>query len=112
MAMRRACGADVPKFCKDVPQGRGRIALCLNQHLNEVSASCKPAAQDIAARMTERKQMHADCAADVQRLCADMPAGPGRTGFCLGQHATELSVVCKKHVDQMTTRAGKGTKGG
>lgn len=110
--MRRACAADVQKFCKDVPQGRGRIAFCLNEHSNELSAGCKPAAQVIATQMAARKQMHSDCAADVQKLCADMPAGPGRTGFCLGEHAAELSVACKKHIDRMKTHAATGVKGG
>lgn len=110
--MRRACSADIEKLCKDVPQGRGRIAMCLNQHASELSAGCKPAAQVIATKMNERRQMHADCAADVQRLCADMPAGPGRTGFCLGEHANELSSACKKHVDEMKSHAGKTAKSG
>ena len=108
--IHQACGADVERFCKDVPSGRGRVAICLNAHASELSAGCKPFAQDVGARMNARVQMHADCAADIQKLCADMPAGPGRTGFCLSEHAAQLSAVCKKHVDEMKARPGKGGK--
>jgi hypothetical protein len=108
--MRHACVADVAKFCKDVPQGRGRIAACLSGHASELSAGCKPAAQEVAARMNARVQMRTDCAADVQKLCADMPPGPGRTGFCLSEHASELSPACKKHVDEMKARPSKAGK--
>jgi len=108
--LHQVCAADVEKFCKDVPRGRGRVAICLNAHAGELSAGCKPVAQDIGARKTARVQMHADCAADIQKLCADMPAGPGRTGFCLSEHAAQLSAVCKKHVDEMKARPSKGGK--
>lgn len=109
--MHRACAADVDKFCKDVPRGHGRIAVCLNEHTNDLSAACKPVAQDIATKMNEPMQMHADCAADVQKLCSDVPAGSGRTGYCLGEHTTELSPACKKHMDEMKSHWGKGGAG-
>jgi hypothetical protein len=108
--MHRACAADVEKFCKDVSPGHGRIAVCLNEHANDLSATCKPVAQDIATKMNEPMQMHADCTADVQKLCSDVPPGSGRTGFCLGEHAAELSPACKKHMDEMKGHWGKGGK--
>ena len=110
--MHRACATDVEKFCKDVPPGHGRVAVCLNEHANDLSATCKPVAQDIATKMNEPMQMHADCAADVQKLCGDVPAGSGRTGFCLGEHSAELSAPCKKHMDEMKSHWGKGGKMG
>lgn len=110
--MHRACSADVEKFCKDVAPGHGRIAICLNEHASDLSATCKPVAQDIATKMNEPMQMHADCGADVQKLCSDVPAGSGRTGFCLGEHAAELSPACKKHMDEMKSHWGKVGKGG
>lgn len=40
-ACEQACCDDVKKFCKDVRQGSGRIAKCLREHANELSAPCK-----------------------------------------------------------------------
>jgi hypothetical protein len=36
-----ACRADVEKFCKDAPPGRGGIYKCLQAHASELSESCK-----------------------------------------------------------------------
>ncbi len=38
---KEACRADVTKFCKDVPPGRGRILQCLKQNEEELSPACK-----------------------------------------------------------------------
>jgi hypothetical protein len=112
--MHRACGGDVAKLCKDVAPGHGRVAACLNEHAADLSPGCKPVAQHIAAKMDERMSMHADCADDAQKHCSDVPAGSGRVGLCLGEHAAELSASCKKHLDEMKAhfaqhgKAGKG----
>jgi hypothetical protein len=36
-----ACHDDVLKFCKDVATGAGRVAKCLRDHRNELSAECR-----------------------------------------------------------------------
>jgi hypothetical protein len=38
-----ACGADLDKFCQNVPPGKGRILECLTSHAGQVSPSCKTA---------------------------------------------------------------------
>lgn len=35
-----ACQADVTKLCKDVPPGRGRRKVCLEEHKAKLSPSC------------------------------------------------------------------------
>ena len=99
--MRKSCAADVGKFCKDVQPGHGRIADCLNQHTAELAPACKKTVETVSTQMNAHMEMHADCAADVQKLCSDVPAGSGRVAMCLGEHTKDLSPACKKHVDDM-----------
>ena len=40
-AFLEACRNDVPKFCKDIRPGEGRIVQCLKGHENELSPQCK-----------------------------------------------------------------------
>ncbi|HEX9136877.1 MAG TPA: cysteine rich repeat-containing protein, partial [Nitrospirota bacterium] len=35
------CAEDAAKYCKDVQPGQGRMAQCLKEHGNELSAACK-----------------------------------------------------------------------
>ena len=37
----QACHDDVLRFCKDVKPGGGRLANCLKEHSNEISAECR-----------------------------------------------------------------------
>ena len=39
--MRRACGADVNNFCKNVELGGGRLLGCLKEHESTLSPSCQ-----------------------------------------------------------------------
>jgi len=41
--VRKACGADMEKFCKGVQPGQGRIAACPKKREGDLSAGCKAA---------------------------------------------------------------------
>lgn len=43
MEITSACAGDVGTFCKDVPQGGGRIWTCLKKHRSKLSSSCRSA---------------------------------------------------------------------
>jgi hypothetical protein len=102
--MQRSCGADIEKLCKEVQPGHGRVVACLNEHVGELSAQCKPLVTKVAARMSEPMEAHGDCAEDLKKLCADVKPGSGRMGLCLGEHSAELSPACKKRIEAMKAR--------
>jgi hypothetical protein len=41
----QACKADVKKFCKGIPHGKGRIWSCLKSHESELSPACQAQVQ-------------------------------------------------------------------
>jgi DNA-binding transcriptional regulator YdaS (Cro superfamily) len=43
MEITSACAGDVGNFCKDVPQGGGRIWTCLKKHRKDLSSDCRSA---------------------------------------------------------------------
>lgn len=44
--VRDACKEDAKTLCKGIQPGGGRIAACLKEHKDEVSAECKEAVKD------------------------------------------------------------------
>ena len=53
MGGRRACMADMQKFCAEVERGGGRKLACMRSHEAELSDACKTA-------LAERRAMHRD----------------------------------------------------
>jgi hypothetical protein len=100
-AMRRTCSAEIAKFCREVKPGHGRIAVCLNEHPQELSRPCKASVEKVMHQMGSPMEMHKACADDVIRLCGDVPPGTGRVAFCIGEHSAELAPDCKKQVAEM-----------
>jgi hypothetical protein len=54
-AVRAACAADVQKFCANIERARGAMRSCLEQHENDLSASCKAARAERAAERAKSK---------------------------------------------------------
>jgi Cysteine rich repeat len=51
----KACQADVKTYCANVERGDGRLAKCLKENEDKVSAECKAQMQKMGARMKERR---------------------------------------------------------
>ena len=39
--VKEACRDDAAKFCSNVPPGRGRVAVCLHEHVGDLSNACR-----------------------------------------------------------------------
>ena len=91
------CAPDIAKYCKDVKQGGGNIAVCLKEHEADLSPSCK----DYIAGLREKGREFAQhCGADVAQLCKEVQPGDGRIIECLKEHQSELSDSCKTYFSQ------------
>ena len=102
---RKACQADVERFCKDVPRGRGGIMKCLKQHESELSAECKAEGEKMTAKREERKkELQAACGDDIKAYCEEIGPGHGRIAICLKSNKDRLSPECKEFADKMKDR--------
>jgi cysteine rich repeat protein len=94
---RGPCAEDAAKYCKDVQPGGGRMAECLKEHENELSAVCK----EHFAHMGQRgREVHAACRDDARKLCRDVKPGEGRIARCLHEHREELSPGCRENMPE------------
>ncbi len=53
--LKKACGADLEKFCKDIEKGHGRKA-CLRTHEAELQPACRDALKERDAEKAQGKQ--------------------------------------------------------
>ncbi|MDD5628021.1 MAG: cysteine rich repeat-containing protein [Elusimicrobia bacterium] len=52
---KEACSAEIDRFCKDVPEGEGRVAKCLKGHAEELGPRCKIVYDRIDIQVQKRK---------------------------------------------------------
>ena len=52
---KQICAGDTEKFCKGIQPGEGRIAKCLNEHLQEISPICREKVSGLKQRIAEKK---------------------------------------------------------
>ena len=104
-AEEHPCSKDIAKFCKDVQKGGGRIADCLKQHQNDLSAACKDRVAKKEEKREKARELSQTCKDDIAKLCKDVK--PRRVLKCLKEHKSELSAQCNKDVDQAKKAQGK-----
>ena len=97
---RVACQKDIDGYCKDVTRGEGRILQCLAAHQDKISGRCGYALDDASLQLQRVvlavKYVAAECKADLEKHCADIPVGDGRIAQCLKKNSTTLAADCKQ----------------
>jgi hypothetical protein len=101
------CAADAAKLCPGIAAGDGRIAKCLHENKDKVSAECKATKEKMKAAFKEVKEA---CHDDVEKFCGSVQAGKGRIIKCMKEHKEEVSEGCRAEIEQMKERR-KGRKG-
>ncbi|MBS2023634.1 MAG: hypothetical protein JST92_14620 [Deltaproteobacteria bacterium] len=92
------CKADVERLCPNLPQERGAIFHCLQEHQADLSAACKAKHESFKEHRGElRKEMskvREACKADEQKFCGDVKPGGGAIIACMKSHEKDLSKAC------------------
>jgi len=52
---KQICAEDTEKFCKGIQPGEGRIANCLNGHIEEISQNCRKKVSGLKKMEPEKK---------------------------------------------------------
>jgi Cysteine rich repeat len=78
--------------------GAALYAACCGELLDAQSPAAQGAANDVRAK----------CGQDVQKLCANVPAGGGRIIACLKQHQDQVSDGCKQAIAKAMQQANGG----
>jgi len=89
----RACVDDIKKFCASVQPGEGRIAGCVKEHLNDLSAPCQNLVAGAAAAAKA-------CSADLKQQCADARTRVAKIA-CIKPALANLSDDCKSAVSKI-----------
>src|SRR5215470_12354283 len=87
-AQEPPCKRDIAKFCSQVKSGGGRIARCLGQYTDQLSATCKQ-------HITGAAEVDQACEDDVHKLCPKVKPGGGRVVACLKENQAKVSASCK-----------------
>jgi hypothetical protein len=94
------CEKELVAYCKDVTPGEGRVLACLYAHVDKLSGQCEYALFDAAAQLeravAELTYLVNECGHDLEKHCAEVPAGEGRLVNCLNKNEKELSGRCKQ----------------
>jgi hypothetical protein len=102
---RSVCKEDIQKFCPNVTPGEGRILMCLQSHIDQISPACRTAMEK---GKKEVKEAADACRGDAEKFCAGIQPGGGRIAMCLKQNFEALSPACKQVMEQAGSRRRRG----
>ena len=89
------CKADIQKFCKSVPPGKGRLLRCMRQYSRHLTDEC---IQHISVVKENSAQFKKACKKDINRFCSDADKSGGTVFRCLEKNHASLSAVCANQV--------------
>ena len=102
--VKKACNKELTTFCKGVQPGEGRILACLYAFEDKVSDQCEYAVYDAAIELEKAvaalKFAANQCAADLEKFCANVKPGEGRALSCLSKNDKAVSQTCKDALKQ------------
>jgi hypothetical protein len=96
-----ACAADIDDFCGTIPSGRGRLALCMLGHEDELSTRCRFGLYRAARKLkSDVGRAAGGCLKEIQELCGET----GTIRQCLEQKRGSLSSSCQTIVGAVGER--------
>ncbi len=90
-----ACQRDAARLCGEVKPGSGRIVACLLRQQDELSSACMAQTDRVRTATEALTTLRAECRADVDRLCAGVPADAGPLVECVQMNRDGLSEACR-----------------
>jgi sporulation protein YlmC with PRC-barrel domain len=97
-----ACATDIDDFCGKVTPGRGRLALCMLVHEDQLSNGCRSTLLGAARILKHKVDSVAEvCWNELQKLCGEAD----RIGQCLEQKRGKLSSTCQTIVEALVEKA-------
>jgi len=104
----QGCETEIKSYCSDVTPGEGRMLACLYAHNDKISSRCEYAFYDAAVQLERAVAaisfLANECRDDLEKLCADVPAGEGRLLSCLDKNAAKVSDRCKQAVKDVSEK--------
>jgi hypothetical protein len=92
-----ACAMDRERLCAGIEPGDRRLAKCMREKKDQVSAECKAQQK---ARKAQFKDVKEACHEDVEKFCGGKKGGRGRIMKCMRKHKDELSAACKAEIEE------------
>jgi hypothetical protein len=95
-AQTTSCQADIAKLCARSTPGRGQVAGCLRQNLEQISGPCKAQLQAVSVQLKETRQ---PCEDDLLRFCDGADLTEARIAACLNRNRAALAPECRRLSD-------------
>eukprot|EP01025_Chloroclados_australasicus_P047088 TRINITY_DN5227_c0_g2_i3.p1 TRINITY_DN5227_c0_g2~~TRINITY_DN5227_c0_g2_i3.p1 ORF type:complete len:747 (-),score=90.56 TRINITY_DN5227_c0_g2_i3:695-2935(-) len=109
--LAEACHDDRKQYCPQVPPGSARVISCLQEHRQDLSATCKATLFDQEVSMAEdidfKYPMKQACQLEISKFCQDVPSGHARIVRCLQENMDKegFTMECKEEVQKDEQRS-------
>ncbi len=104
-SVKKGCKTELESYCSKVTPGQARVLACLYAYGDKLSGSCEFALYDAAVRLERAvaalSYVANECDADIENLCAGVPAGEGRILSCLEKNEGKVSDRCKRAISDV-----------